>query len=349
MSKQLENIKQPVCIGTGLVALDIVLNGNPITPPAYYAGGSCGNVLTILSFLGWNTFPIARLSTSTATDILLEDIRIFKVNDELISTTKDGSTPIIIHRILTDKSGRPKHKFEFKNPYNGGYLPSYKPFLANAVESVVTKRETCDVFYFDRYNRASINLAKFYKSKGALVFFEPSSAKDIKLFKESVELADIIKFSQDRIPEFESLYPQPVSCIEIKTLGEGGLLFRTRENSDWILSEALSIDHVVDTAGAGDWCSAGLLFYLHKMNMSAKHQFSIDIIKKALKFGQTLSAYNCVFKGARGAMYHFDINSLINSAQMDAVKDTNKIQLPQLDKNISFKNNIDYNLEKVLS
>jgi len=51
----------PICIGAGLVALDVVINGNPKIPLKLFAGGSCGNVLTILSFLNWDAFPVARL------------------------------------------------------------------------------------------------------------------------------------------------------------------------------------------------------------------------------------------------------------------------------------------------
>jgi fructokinase len=40
-------------MGTGLVALDLVVSNDNSVPPRYYAGGTCGNVLTILSFLGW--------------------------------------------------------------------------------------------------------------------------------------------------------------------------------------------------------------------------------------------------------------------------------------------------------
>ena len=53
---------RPVCAGTGLVALDIVFNGDSTVPPRMWAGGSCGNVLTILSYLGWQAVPLARLA-----------------------------------------------------------------------------------------------------------------------------------------------------------------------------------------------------------------------------------------------------------------------------------------------
>ena len=68
-----------VCIGTGLLALDVILNGSPTTPPKFNAGGSCGNVLTILSFLDWSIFPIARLADNKASIELLNDLNNWNV------------------------------------------------------------------------------------------------------------------------------------------------------------------------------------------------------------------------------------------------------------------------------
>ena len=49
------------CLGTGFVALDIVRSINGRSTEHHSAGGSCGNVLTILAYFGWKTAPIARI------------------------------------------------------------------------------------------------------------------------------------------------------------------------------------------------------------------------------------------------------------------------------------------------
>jgi fructokinase len=184
-----------LCIGTGLVALDIILNGNPKTLSRLYTGGSCGNVLTILSFLGWETLPIARLANNRATEELENDLKRWRVRTQLITKTADGSTPIIIHRILKDKLGKPKHRFEFRDPDTGKWLPQYKPVLNKDVPSILENKRQPRFFYFDRINRASIELAKNFKSAGAIIFFEPSSiGSKMSLFEECLEVTDIIKF-----------------------------------------------------------------------------------------------------------------------------------------------------------
>ena len=58
----------PVVVGTGLVALDVVMNSDAHQPPRLWAGGTCGNVLTSLSYLGWQAYPVSRLNKDTAAE-----------------------------------------------------------------------------------------------------------------------------------------------------------------------------------------------------------------------------------------------------------------------------------------
>ena len=53
---------QPVVVGTGLLSLNVILDEDDFTRAPYlHAGGTCGNVMAILSYLGWCAFPAARL------------------------------------------------------------------------------------------------------------------------------------------------------------------------------------------------------------------------------------------------------------------------------------------------
>ncbi|MCP9749497.1 PfkB family carbohydrate kinase [Ferruginibacter sp. HRS2-29] len=301
----------PVCIGAGLVALDVIISDTNDTPTQFLAGGSCGNVNAILGFLGWSSYPIARLSKTVATELLLADLHNWKVNSDLISVSDDGSTPIIIHRILKDRKGFPKHRFEFRNPEDGKYLPSYKPCLAKSVDSIFNTRKKTDIFYFDRINRASIELAKLYKTEGAIIFFEPSSAKDIKGFTECLEVADIVKFSSDRITNYSELFEKCRVKLEIETLGEKGLQYRRSMEKKWHSVNGYSIDNLVDAAGAGDWCTAGVINTLYNLNKNIDFISNKEIVK-SLRFGQALSALNCTYEGARGLMYNISRSEMLS-------------------------------------
>jgi len=339
-------IKNPIqnkliCSGTGLVALDVVISNDIEKPTQFYAGGSCGNVLTILSYMGWDSYPIARLSNNVASDLLVQDLNKWKVKETLLTFTEDGSTPIIIHRILKDKYGLSKHRFEFRNPEDGKYLPSYKPCLSKSVQNILEKSPEPKVFYFDRINRASIDLARAYKDKGAIIFFEPSSIKDENGFKKCLEVSDIVKFSEDRIPNYTLVFPKGQASIEIQTLGEKGLKYRRKGSTKWREVQGYSIENVIDTAGAGDWCSAGIIStffsFSYSLETISEHQ-----LEKALKFGQILSAINCTFEGARGLMYNMNYDELISKVEdvMNAKTDVISLTNHKLTKRAVSSNSI---------
>lgn len=316
-------------IGTGLVALDIILNGSPDTPPKIFAGGSCGNVLTILSFLGNDSFPIARLADNKFTKFLLEDLNNWNVNTSLISTNDDGSTPIIIHRILKDSLGNPKHRFEFRNPLSGLWLPNYKPILSKNVEEISKKiPSNPKVFYFDRVNRASIELAKICRRKGAIIVFEPSSMKMDKLFLECLEVSHIIKFSNERINDYKVHFPENKVPLEIETMGKEGLCFRFKSNN-WRKIDSFIIENVVDTAGAGDWCTAGIINILCKTGIESFNSLSDETLELSFRYGQALGALNCMFDGARGLMYNVsrnEIDIIVGNLLIDEPNNVNKLR-----------------------
>jgi fructokinase len=313
--------KSPICVGAGLIALDVVLNGNPRTPLKVFAGGSCGNVITILSYLNWVTFPVARLKINEAAEELLSDLRIWNVRTAMVTRTEDGSTPIIIHRIKRDKNGNSIHRFEFKNPDTGRWLPSFKPVLLKEVEELTKKCESPDVFYFDRQTPSSIKLAKYYKSKGSLIFFEPSSIVDISTFMKCLKLADIIKFSSERVKEYSTTFKKQQVPLEIETLGINGLRYRFSQNltcRKWTHIPSFKVGFVVDAAGAGDWCSAGIISQIGNKGKRGFDKINLKVLRNALRFGQALGALNCFFDGARGSMYNLDkkrLNSFIKVIQ----------------------------------
>ncbi|GAA4149434.1 hypothetical protein GCM10022217_01320 [Chryseobacterium ginsenosidimutans] len=300
-------------VGIGLVALDVVVEKNSEIKPLLYAGGSCGNLMCILSYLGYDTYPIARLAKNKATEEILNDFESCGVKTELIFKGNDGSTPIIIQRISKSKEGLPIHKFEFKNPENGKYLPSFKPVLAKTIDYFYEKKASCDFFFLDRISRSSIELAKLYKKNGAIVVLEPSSLKieNQKIIEELSEFVDILKFSNDRIPEFKSIFREGLFPLEIETLGKNGINYRVNRNikdfdSNWKHLSSFNLVNIIDSAGAGDWTTAGLIKGLMENNINSINDISIDGIEEILKYAQSFGALSCLFKGARGIMYQLE-------------------------------------------
>jgi fructokinase len=337
----------PICVGMGLVALDVILNGSPDTPPKIFAGGSCGNVLSILSFLGWKSYPIARLRKNQAADELIQDLIKWDVKTDLVFIKDDGSTPIIIHRIFTDKSGKPTHRFEFKIPETKQWLPNFKAVVNGEVDLIKKIIPKTKVFYFDRISRSSIELAKYYRQNEALIFFEPSSMTDERLFSESLQTCHIIKFSKERLPNYSTKFHKNQCILEIETLGSNGIRYRTTKsrNKAWQIIKAPHLDSIQDTAGAGDWCSAGII---HSLGVKGAKGFQIakkQDIETALIKGQLLGALNCKFDGARGLMYNTTFRDLSHN-----IKELSKDKQPVIKYSINLINQIaDFSFEKLIA
>jgi len=60
---------------------------------------------------------------------------------------------------------------------------------------------------------------------------------------------------------------------------------------------------VADTAGAGDWCTAGIIHLLGRKGLAGMAAMEQGDIERAISFGQALAAWNCAYEGARGGMY----------------------------------------------
>jgi len=302
---------QPVCIGTGLVALDIVFNGETSMPPRMWTGGSCGNVLTILSYLGWRTIPLIRLGHDDASDRIMKDFQKFNVDCNFVELDKKVSTPIIVEQIRNSIDGFPTHRFFWICPNCGTWLPRYRPvLLANAKRSF-SQISTVNCFYFDRVSPAAFALASQAKSAGALVVFEPPSIKDKDLFYKAVKASHIVKFANDRICEDVTFNASHGPLLVIETLGEAGIRYRflnKKRSKRWEKLPSFFLNEFRDAAGSGDWCTAGIVYRLGAIGSKGFEKLSEKKIVEALEFGQAMAALNCGYEGARGGIYVLSIH-----------------------------------------
>jgi sugar/nucleoside kinase (ribokinase family) len=297
--------------GTGLIALDVVISQDATVPVRDSAGGTCGNVLTTLSFLGWDTYPIARLNGDAASLRVKADLRRWGVHLDYAECTPASPTPIIIQQILRDRNGAPRHRFAWSCPNCGKAWPKFLPVTAASVQGLKFPSSPPRVFFMDRLSRAAVDLAKDMASRGALIVFEPSARCDEKLWMEALRLTHILKYSRDRHTPLDEAARRDSSIhLEIQTLGADGLRFRSRlpraRTRDWVHLAALRAPHVADTCGAGDWCTAGLLDRIGRRGRRGLTSLTTSKLESALKHGQALAAWNCAFEGARGGMYEVD-------------------------------------------
>ena len=294
----------PTALGTGLLALDFVVATD--VPPFTCAGGSCGNVLAVLAHLGWMSYPIARLGDDGATEWLVSDLEGAGVSSEFIERGDGGSTPVIVQRVSEDGDGNPRHRFERVCPHCKAWFPSYKPVLVRRAAELTPELPEPKAFYFDRASAGSIALAQWSREQGALVVFEPSGWKDERLFRRAVEVSDVVKFAHDRMSaadggDLDRILRASGVRLAVETRGAGGLRYRIGARGKWHELGSFRVGRAVDTAGAGDWTTAGLIFALSERGDAAGPLRS-QAVKEALQFGQALAAINCLFLSARGAM-----------------------------------------------
>lgn len=301
------SIEAPKAFGAGLIALDLVLGMDPAAPVKSWTGGTCGNVLSILAFLGWKSFPIARMNGDAASKRVLADLAKWGVQLDFAQCEPTGHTPIIVQQIKSDRDGNPTHKFLWACPSCGKHLPRFKAITQAAVDVVAPHMDDASVFFMDRLSRAMLTLAKLAFDNGAVVIFEPSAKSDPKHFAEALKITHILKYAEERLADPGNVLNDDSSVLlEIQTLGENGLRYRSKTDGKaqpWTPMSAFQSIRLEDTCGSGDWCTAGII---HKLATGGFERFSKlgpDDFSEALAFGQGLASWNTRFEGARGGMY----------------------------------------------
>lgn len=300
-------ITRPKVFGTGLIALDLVVGPDPDTPVRSWAGGTCGNVLSILAYLGWDAYPVARMNDDVASDHVRADLKRWGVRLDWTNCAPTAHTPIIVQEIRRRRDGRPGHRFSWSCPHCGKWLPPFKAITVDAAEKIKPALAGASVFFLDRLSRGTLALAAEASARGALVVFEPSSKSTDKLMAAAVALAHVVKYADRRLDGVpEVMARDSAVLLEVQTLGDRGLKYRHRlgrGGSRWMYLKAIPAPRLADTCGAGDWCTAGLIA---KAAVEGKEEFrraGARRVRAALKYGQALAAWNCGFEGARGGMY----------------------------------------------
>lgn len=297
--------KNPRAVGTGLIALDVVVGGED-DRPKLWAGGTCGNVLAILSYLGWDAAPVGRIKNDFASRLIRKDLQTWGVNLKFASLRPHANTPIVVQRIRRDAAGKPYHTFSFNCPGCGARLPQYKPVFSSSITAIGDQLPVGQVFFLDRVSKAGLLLAEAAAKRGAVVFFEPSGVRDPATFRKILSLAHVFKYSHERFRDLNESISSESPSLEIETLGSGGLRYRAnlpRYKTEWLHLNAFPTAAFRDASGAGDWCTAGILHVLAQDGLEGLMKSGLARIHRALSLGQALAAWNCQFEGARGGMY----------------------------------------------
>lgn len=324
--------RKPRLVAAGFFALDIVFGLDDSTP-RFYTGGTCGNVAAGLAFFGWDSLPLARLGDDVAGQVVRRDLERWEVRTTHLGLNPVAATPIVLEKIELNKNGTPKHRFLWSCPDCSSYFPPFRAVLRTQAHLIREEIDRPEVFFADRVSPSTVELARHFRAKGSLIYFEPSAAGDPRLFSEMLELCHVLKYSAQRARSFSELLRKHRAQLEIETLGEDGLRFRTRRAfTSWNSLPAFEVK-IKDTAGSGDWTTVGLIAGLFK-NGKAGLQGTKQELILCLEHAQAVAALNCRFEGARGAMYQLSrskFNEVVETieAKWPSIHRQRKISLTQ--------------------
>ncbi len=300
-----------VVMGTGLIALDVVIQDESTINAQLWAGGTCGNVLTILSFLGWHSIPVSRLSSDTPSRVVEGDLRRWSVDVTYLRMQPSAETPVVIQTLARESHGSAGHRFSMECPLCGSWLPRFQPITIPVAKQILSNSPLPTTFFVDRVSPAILLLAKSFAERGALIVFEPSSTGNVQAFQEMVRIAHVVKYSRERRKGLVANFlPNERPLLEVETLGADGLRYCIRPDRSthgaWRCFKPFKVEHVIDSAGSGDWCTAGFIHLVGRQGIDGFNRMREVDVEQSLLVGQALAAWNCGYQGARGGMYGCD-------------------------------------------
>ncbi|WP_123390492.1 PfkB family carbohydrate kinase [Nocardioides aurantiacus] len=287
-------------LSVGYLVLDVITTTRVV---GRNAGGTAGNVAANLAWLGHTSGLLARIGSDAAGEALRADLSYAGVNTSHVHRSADVETPILIQRLT--ESGP---QYLFSCPACKYKFASHRPATREQAEEAAAMAP--EMLFVDRASKASLDLMVRVKRQGGIVMFEPNGPGRRGLTAEAIGLADILKVSEDRVDSLGSLLSNtPEQQVQVRTRGANGLEFRTGHGA-WHARRARRA-RVSDSAGAGDWVTAGLLAHL-----TADQRLTHRNISDGLRLGQSLAALSCSFLGARG------MNSTLSWGEARALLDS---------------------------
>lgn len=283
-----------LCIGEILV--DMI--ATEIDGEIYYqrkAGGAPFNVACGISKFGGKSAFIGSVGDDTIAAFLQSYIKKQNLSDYYLAKNDNRNTTLAF--VDLDEFGERSFCFYRKNTADY-ILPDVTLEMldkANIVHigSLMLSEEEGILYAKDIIVKA--------KERGKLISFDVNYRDDIfrdsetaiKTYKEIINLADIVKFSEEEIDLFTEEYvyglKDKLLCI---SLGSSGSYYQYNELKGNVSSIKVT---PVDTTGAGDAFYAGILSVIGNLG---KDSWTKEKLEYAFRFGNICGALNTLGKGA---------------------------------------------------
>ena len=320
------------CMGTGNYSFDIITRreypgGFVVGKRNKYEekiltmeiGNTCGNVMTMLPYLGVKTFPVAKFDVSPQGYQMKRDMKAYGADVRFVSNMLGGGTTILRCTHKLDDQGHPTmgHKGSTAGkPWTGMSARPCRKYLSSKggeVEALVDKMDfTPDVFFFDVAQAGHRILAEKLRERGTLVYFECDSdghriedekrrVAAHKAFLRCVEASDVVKMSGEYVQDlsFANAYQDK---LFVQTMGADGLKFKLG-GGEWIKLDPIVNPDYKDYEGAGDWTSSTLIAALCSKGLLKVKDMTEEAVKEALTMAQQIASYSVGFVGSKGLIH----------------------------------------------
>lgn len=298
-------------LGTGNIGLDIIFQReypegfdiakkrNPFVDKliAEEVGNTCGNVMTMLPYLGVDTFPIGHFDDSEQGLKITASLHHYGADTRFVQNSPNGGTTLMtcIHKL--DQNGH--HAMSHRATAPNIRFPKRKLMRKDEVQEFLKQLDfTPDAYFFDTAEAGPRELAVALKQQGVLVYFEPENDKEQNKFLRCVEASDIIKFSGTRITDL-AFVDQYRDKLFIRTLGEQGMEFNLR-GMGWKHIEPVPNPNEVDWEGAGDWTTSVILAELCKRGITDIAQLTEEEVTEVLKKAAAIASRSVSYMTSKG-------------------------------------------------
>ena len=260
-------------------------------------GNTCGNVMTMLPYLGVDTYPIAHLDESPQGQKITADLERYGADTRFVKNSPDGGTTLMtcVHKL--DAKG--EHVMSHRATAPNSRFPKRKLLRKDEVPAFVAQIGfRPDAYFFDVSEAGPRELAAAMKQQGVLVYYEPEGNKEMGKFLRCVAVSDIIKFSGANILDtaFVAAYKDK---LFIRTMGAEGMEFNLR-GQGWRKVAPVPNDHVVDWEGAGDWTTSVILAELCKQGLTDIARLTEDDVRRVLETAAALASRSVSYMGSKG-------------------------------------------------
>ena len=288
-------------LAAGYLTLDLIVRDVEKGDYWQAIGGTCGNVTSFSSALGLDVTILARIGEDARGQLLLHRLTAARVGASQVERVPHLRTPAVVELVRGGTGG--SHRFQFECPRCEARLPKSGVVSKRRAEAAIKSISEFDAFFFDRATSATIRLAEAARDAGLLVVFEPTTVPRTADAQRAAAASDIVKVSQQPKDVMGAWRPPRGASTQfmVETLGSRGLRFRARTPRGWRTwkeTPAVEQSQIRDTAGAGDWLTAGLIAAL----LGESASLNVDIVGAALEYGQRLSAISLQFDGPDGAL-----------------------------------------------